>query len=197
MLIRSHNHIPVWLTCQVEQVDPSAKQQQTLCAIMSNTLAGSPSLKFLLMVLLSLAYISFGVLFSMPEPIYPHEAQQRGATPYEVGHCLRESNKLSHSDPKKFIWQYGGVIGTAHFSAFATSLIVGVYGSRVTPKFLLNFSGIAQGMSGILLGLLQFVQNKILFLSCSYILRLVQWLLWAFVNFRQKTVPYEKSSTWF
>ena len=64
-------------------------------------------------------------------------------------------------------------MGTAHFSAFVTSLIVGVYGGRVTPKFLLNLSGIVQGMSGVLLGLLQFVQNKILFLTCSYILRLV------------------------
>ena len=66
-------------------INPSAKEYQIPGGMASNTWVGSSSHKSLLMVLLGSSYISFGALFSMPEPIYPYEAKLRGATSYEVG----------------------------------------------------------------------------------------------------------------
>ena len=70
--------------------------------------------------------------------------------------------------------QYGAVLGIAYFSAFVVSLIMGSFGDRVGAKNLYTFGGLIQGLSGLLFGCLQFVQDKNAFVGSSYILRLIR-----------------------
>ena len=47
----------------------------------------------------------------------------------------------------------------------------GAYGDKIGAKLLYNGAGFLQGLSGVLFGLLSFVEDKSTFLACSYLLR--------------------------
>ena len=69
------------------------------------------------------------------------------------------------------IFQYGLVFGLAFLAAFLTAPLYGLFGDTIGAKILYNAGGILQGLSGVLLGFLTFVEDKSLFLGLSYALR--------------------------
>ena len=69
------------------------------------------------------------------------------------------------------IFQYGLVFGLAFLAAFLTAPLYGIFGDAIGAKILYNAGGILQGLSGVLLGFLTFVEDKSLFLGLSYALR--------------------------
>ena len=72
---------------------------------------------------------------------------------------------------KTILPQYGSVFGFAFLAAFISAPVFGAYGDRIGAKLLYNGAGFLQGLSGVLFGLLSFVEDKSTFLACSYLLR--------------------------
>ena len=63
------------------------------------------------------------------------------------------------------------VFGLAFLAAFLTAPLYGIFGDRIGAKILYNAGGILQGLSGVLLGFLTFVEDKSIFLGLAYALR--------------------------
>ena len=75
------------------------------------------------------------------------------------------------SKKKTILPQYGSVFGFAFLAAFISAPVFGAYGDKIGAKLLYNGAGFLQGLSGVLFGLLSFVEDKSTFLACSYLLR--------------------------
>ncbi len=95
-------------------------------------------------------YTVWGLLSSLQPPLYPREAELRGATPSE----------------------YGLVFGVGPLAGLLTSPLVAAWGGRVGPRVLYMCSSMAESVAGgVAFGMLALVADKTLFLGLSYALR--------------------------
>ena len=128
--------------------------------------------KLVLIILLVIAYLVWGSMISILPPVYPKEAEAKGATPSQV--C--QTNQLTDSASCNLckitiLFQYGFVFGIAPLAAFVASPLCGIYGEKIGVKILYNFGAFAQGISTGLMGFLEYVDQTDTFLGLSYALR--------------------------
>ena len=105
----------------------------------------------LLLIVVSLAYIIWGICGALLPPFFPAEAKSKGAT-------------LSQS---------GFVFGIFSLAGFISSPFFGKYGSMMSPRFLYIPSALIIAASTFAFGALHFIHDLYLFLSLSYILRIL------------------------
>jgi len=89
---------------------------------------------------------------SMQAPFYPHEAEKKGCVPSE----------------------YGLVFGIFELTVFLVSPIIGANMNRMGMKFTLNFGIGTVGVTSILFGLLDRIENAKTFLALSFTLRIIE-----------------------
>ena len=109
-------------------------------------------IRFLLLItVVCLAYIIWGICGSLLPPFFPDEAKSKGAT-------------LSQS---------GLVFGIFSLAGFISSPLFGKYGSTMSPRYLYIPSAFIIAGCTLAFGALHFVKTLNLFLSLSYILRIL------------------------
>jgi len=89
---------------------------------------------------------------SMQAPFYPHEAEKKGCVPSE----------------------YGLVFGIFELTVFLVSPIIGANMNRMGMKFTLNFGIGTVGVTSILFGFLDRLENAKTFLAFSFIIRIIE-----------------------
>jgi len=89
---------------------------------------------------------------SMQAPFYPHEAEKKGCMPSE----------------------YGLVFGIFELTVFLVSPIIGANMNRMGMKFTLNFGIGTVGVTSIMFGFLDRIDNAKTFLALSFVLRIIE-----------------------
>ena len=72
------------------------------------------------------------------------------------------------------IFQSGFVFGIVHLSGFISASLMSVFGERFSVRTMSFLGAFLQGLAVFGFGMLEFVENVDLFLSLSYLLRLVK-----------------------
>lgn len=105
-----------------------------------------------LVVLVCAVYLTWGLTDSIQAPFYPIEAEEKGANPAE----------------------YGGVFGIIHLAMFLAGPIFGRYMHNLGVYRVFIFGVMGTAVCGCVFGLLTYVDNTLLFLGISYILRILE-----------------------
>ena len=75
------------------------------------------------------------------------------------------------------IFQSGFVFGIVHLSGFISASLMSIFGERFSIRTMSFLGTFFQGLTVLGFGMLEFVENVDLFLSLSYLLRLVRKLI--------------------
>ena len=75
------------------------------------------------------------------------------------------------------LFQSGFVFGIVHLSGFISASLMSIFGEKFSVRTLSFLGAFLQGLSVLGFGMLEFVENVDLFLSLSYLLRLVRKLI--------------------
>lgn len=110
--------------------------------------------QWLTLIIMGLADFCNAICVSLQAPFFPNEAERKGATATE----------------------YGLVFGIFELVVFIISPIYGQYINRIGPKVLFNSGIFTTGTSAILFGLLDRIPNHIPFITCAFIIRIVEAL---------------------
>ena len=94
-------------------------------------------------------FFVWGLIYSVQAPFYPNEALKRGA-------------ELSQS---------GLVFGILKLSGFFTATLYSLIGHKFSAINMAFFGSSTQGISVLLFGMLEYTDDKVVFLGFSYILR--------------------------
>ncbi|OXA37015.1 MFS-type transporter SLC18B1 isoform X2 [Folsomia candida] len=106
------------------------------------------------LVVFGLADLASAMVVSIQAPFYPAEAEKKGATASE----------------------YGLVFGVYELTIFLASPFLGKYMNRIGPKVVFNSGIILTAVSCIAFGLLDEIDNHVLFITLSFILRITEAL---------------------
>lgn len=110
--------------------------------------------QWLTLVIMGLADFCNAICVSLQAPFFPNEAERKGATATE----------------------YGLVFGIFELVVFIISPIYGQCINRIGPKVLFNSGIFTTGTSAILFGLLDRIPDHIPFITCAFIIRIVEAL---------------------
>ena len=69
------------------------------------------------------------------------------------------------------------VFGIINLSGFITASLLSIFGERFSVRTMSFLGAFLQGWTFLVFGMLEYVENVVLFLSLSYLLRLVRKLL--------------------
>lgn len=106
----------------------------------------------LTLALFCAVYVAWGLTDSIQAPFYPIEAERKGAT----------------------VSEYGFVFGIIHLAIFFSGPFFGKYMHLFGIKNVYIFGVISTGVCALLFGFLDYVQDKVLFLTYSYTLRVLE-----------------------
>eukprot|EP00095_Tigriopus_kingsejongensis_P002202 maker-scaffold1312_size48844-snap-gene-0.9 protein:Tk02202 transcript:maker-scaffold1312_size48844-snap-gene-0.9-mRNA-1 annotation:"mfs-type transporter slc18b1-like" len=110
------------------------------------------SRQILILSLFCAVYVAWGLTDSIQAPFYPIEAERKGAT----------------------VSEYGFVFGIIHLAIFFSGPFFGKYMHFFGLKNVYIFGVISTGVCALLFGFLDFVEDKVLFLTYSYTLRILE-----------------------
>ena len=120
--------------------------------------------KILLSIIIAISQVEYGALLSLTPAFYPTVAENIGA-------------KAS---------QYGLVFGISNLAGFIAGPFFGKFGKYFGVHWMLKIGSLIQGIAGALFGFLAYINNTNVFLSLSYLLRLIHGIssvaAWASVN---------------